>query len=128
MLLDQLNVFSDKQALRATGASTNTIDLTAAGNAVQGALFVMAHVDTAFAGATQVVVAIQTAADSAFTSPVTLASFTLNATALANTNDPLFAAAIPVGLKRYLRAYYTVTGTITAGNVSCFVADGIESK
>lgn len=128
MLVDQNNVFSDKQALRATGASTNTVDLTAAGNAVAGALFVMGHADTAFAGATQVVVAIQTAADSAFTSPVTLASFTLNATALANTKDPLFAAVLPLGLKRYVRAYYTVTGTITAGAISCFVTDALESK
>ena len=128
MLLDQMNVFSDKQALRSTGASTNTVDLSAAGNAVQGALFVVGHVDTAFAGATQVVAAVQTATDSAFTTPITLASFTLNATALADTKSPLFAAVVPVGLKRYLRVYYTVTGTVTAGNISCFLTDGVDAK
>ena len=128
MLIDQSNVFSDKQALRSTGASTNTIDLSAAGNALQGAVFAVGHVDTAFAGATQVVAAIQTATDSAFTSPVSLASFTLNATALADTKHPLFVAVLPVGLKRYLRVYYTVTGTVTAGNISCFLTDGVESK
>lgn len=128
MLIDQTNTFSDKQALRSTGASTNILDLTAAGNAVQGAVFVVGHVDTAFAGATQVVAAVQTATDSAFTSPVSLASFTLNATALADTKHPLFAAVLPVGLKRYVRVYYTVTGTVTAGNISCFLTDGVESK
>ena len=128
MLIDKTNIFSDKQALRETGASTNTLDLTAAGNAVQGAVFVVGHADTAFAGATQVVAAVQTAADSAFTSPVSLASFTLNATALADTKKPLFAAVLPVGLKRYVRVYYTVTGTVTAGAISCFLTDGIESK
>ena len=128
MLLDKTNTFSDAQALRSTGASTNTLDLTAAGNAVQGALFVVGHVDTAFAGATQVKAALQTATDSSFNSPVELASFTLNATALADTKKPLFAAVVPVGLKRYLRVYYTVTGTVTAGNISCFLTDGVEAK
>ena len=128
MLLDQMNIFSDKQALRSTGASTNTVDLGAAGNAAPGGLVVVGHVDTAFAGATQVVVAFQTATNSSFTSPITLASFTLNATALANTKSPLFAAMVSTGLKRYLRVYYTVTGTVTAGNITCFLTDGIESK
>ena len=128
MLLDKSNMFSDAQALRATGASTNTVDLTAAGNAVPGSLVVMAHVDTAFAGATQIKVALQTAANSSFSSLTELASFTLNATALANTSEPLFAALVPAGLKRYVRVYYTVTGTVTAGNISCFLTDGAEMK
>jgi len=128
MLLDQTNIFSDAQALSATGASANTLDLTAAGNAVAGGVFVIGHADVAFAGATQIKVAVQTATDSAFTSPIELASFTLNATALANTKTPLFAAMLPLGLKRYLRVYYTVTGTVTAGKISCFLTDGAESR
>ncbi len=126
MLLDKTLVLSDAQALRSTGASTHTADLTAAGDAVPGSLAVIAHADTAFTGATQVVAAVQTATDSVFTSPVTLASVTLTGTQLADTTKNLFALALPAGLKRYVRIYYTVTGTVTAGAISCFIADMAE--
>ena len=124
MLLDKTTMFSDAQALRSTGASTNTIDLKAAGNAVPGRLVLIAHADTAFTGATQVVCALQTSDKSDFSSGVvTLASATLSATQLADTQCNLFALGVPAGLKRYLRVYYTVTGTVTAGAISCFIAD-----
>lgn len=129
MLLDKNTLFSDAQALRSTGASTNTLDLTAAGNAVPGRLVLIAHADTAFAGATQVVCALQTSDKSDFSSGVvTLASVTLSGTQLADTEKNLFALGIPVGMKRYLRMYYTVTGTVTAGAISCFVADIADMK
>lgn len=124
MLLDKTAMFSDAQALRATGASTNTINLSAAGNAVPGRLVLIAHADTAFAGATQIVAALQTSDKSDFSSGVvTLASVTLGSTELADTEKNLFAVGIPAGMKQYLRVYYTVTGTVTAGAISCFVAD-----
>ena len=124
MLLDKTTLFSDAQALRSTGASTNTLDLGAAGNAVPGRLVLIAHADTAFVGATQVVCALQTSDKSDFSSGVvTLASATVSGTELANTEKNLFALGVPAGLKRYLRIYYTVTGTVTAGAISCFVAD-----
>ena len=129
MLLDKTAMFSDAQALRSTGASTNTLDLSAAGNAVPGRLVLIAHADTAFAGATQVVAALQTSDKSDFSSGVvTLASVTLSATELADTEKNLFALGIPAGMKRYLRVYYTVTGTVTAGAISCFVADVADMR
>ena len=129
MLLDKTVMFSDEQALRATGASTHTLDLTAAGNAAPGRLILIGHADTAFAGATQVVVALQTSDKSDFSSGVvTLISVTLTGTELANTQRNLFALGVPAGLKRYLRVYYTVTGTVTAGNISCFMADVAEVR
>jgi len=129
MLLDKNTLFSDAQALRSTGASTNTLDLTAAGNAVPGRLVLIAHADTAFAGATQIVCALQTSDKSDFSSGVvTLASVTVSSTQLADTEKNLFALGIPVGMKRYLRMYYTVTGTVTAGAISCFVADIADMK
>ena len=129
MLLDKNVMFSDAQALRATGASTNTVDLTAAGDAALGRLVVLAHADTAFAGATQIVCALQTADKSDFSSGVvTLASATVTATQLADTEKNLFALGIGAGMKRYLRMYYTVTGTITAGAISCCVVDIAETK
>ena len=129
MLLDKTAMFSDAQALRSTGASTNTIDLKAAGSAVPGRLVLIAHADTAFAGATQVVCALQTSDKADFSAGVvTLASATLSATELADTEKNLFALGIPAGFKRYLRIYYTVTGTVTAGAISCFVADIAELR
>ncbi|MBQ3666936.1 MAG: hypothetical protein II913_02625 [Elusimicrobiaceae bacterium] len=129
MLLDKNVMFSDAQALRATGASTNTVDLTAAGDAALGRLVVLAHADTAFAGATQIVCALQTSDKSDFSSGVvTLISATVNATQLADTQKNLFALGVAAGMKRYLRMYYTVTGTITAGAISCCLVDIAESK
>ncbi len=129
MLLDKTAMFSDAQALRSTGASTNTLDLSAAGNAVPGRLVLIGHADTAFAGATQVVAALQTSDKADFSSGVvTLASVTLSGTELADTEKNLFALGIPAGLKRYLRVYYTVTGTVTAGAISCFMADVAEMR
>ncbi len=129
MLIDKTVMFSDAQALRATGASTNTVDLSAAGNAGPGRLVLIAHADTAFAGATQVVCALQTSDKGDFSAGVvTLASVTLGATELADTEKNLFALGIPAGMKRYLRMYYTVTGTVTAGAISCFVADVAELR
>ncbi|MBP5430041.1 MAG: hypothetical protein J6Y25_04080 [Elusimicrobiaceae bacterium] len=129
MLLDQNLMFSDAQTISATAASTNVVDLTAAGNAVPGRLVLIGHVDTAFAGATQIVAALQTSDKSDFSSGVvTLASATLNATQLADTEKNLFALAVPAGMKRYLRVYYTVTGTVTAGAMSCFMADIVDMR
>ena len=129
MLLDKNVMFSDAQALRATGASTNTVDLTAAGDAALGRLVVLAHADTAFAGATQIVCALQTSDKSDFSSGVvTLISATVNATQLADTQKNLFALGVAAGMKRYLRMYYTVTGTITAGAISCCLVDIAETK
>lgn len=129
MLLDQNLMFSDAQALRATGASTHTVDLTAAGDAALGRLVVLAHADTAFVGATQLICALQTSDKADFSSGVTtLASVTVSGTQLADTTKNLFAVGIPAGMKRYLRMYYTVTGTVTAGAISCCVVDVAETK
>lgn len=129
MLLDQNVMFSDAQQLRASGASTHTVNLIAAGDAAPGRLVLIAHADTAFAGATQIVCALQTSDKEDFSSGVvTLTSVTVTGEELANIQNNLFACAIPAGMKRYLRMYYTVTGTITAGAISCFVADVAEIR
>ena len=74
MLLDQNAVFSEKQAVTATAASTNVVDKGAAGNAVPGGLFAVCRTDEAFAGLTGLKVALQTADDAAFTSAQELVS------------------------------------------------------
>ena len=128
MLIDQNAVFSDNQTVSETAASTNIVDMTAAGNAVPGALFAVLRTGTAFAGATSIVFALQTADASNFSSATTLLTATFNATQLGAANAQLLALPLPPGLKRYVRAYYTVTGTVTAGTFSCFLTDGVDMK
>jgi len=125
MLLDKNAILSEDQAVTSTAASTNTIDNKAAGNAVPGGLFVVVRATEAFAGATKVVIDIQTAAASNFSSASTLISQTYLAADLAAPKT-LFVAAMPAGMKRYVRAYYTVTGTGTAGKLTCFLTDGVN--
>ncbi len=128
MLLDQNAILSNQQTVSSTAASTNVIDMTAAGNAVPGTLFAVLRTETAFAGATSIVFALQTSATSNFASADTLLSATFTGTELANASKQLLALPLPAGVKRYIRAYYTVTGTVTAGSFSCFLTDCVDMK
>ena len=126
MLLDQNGVLSEKQAVTSTAASTNVVDLKAAGNFAPGALYVLGRVDVNFATLTSLKVALETAANENFSDATELASASFLAAAL-TANKQLLAVAVPTGVKRYLRAKYTVTGSdATAGKVSCFLTDTVD--
>lgn len=127
MLLDQSAILSDKQVLKTTASSANTLDLAAAGNAVQGALYVVARLDESLKGATKLTVALQTADTADFSNAKELVSVAFGAEHLAGAGE-LFRLPFPLGAKRYVRAYYTVAGTPSAGKVSCFVTDAIDMK
>ena len=127
MLLDQNAMMSDKQAVTATAASANVIDLGAAGNAAPGALFAVCRVDEAFAGVSQLKVSLQTDDTEAFSAAEELLSATFETGDLDEVKN-LFALAMPNGAKRYLRAYYTVTGSGSAGKLSCFLTDAVDMK
>lgn len=127
MLLDQNAMMSDKQAVTASAASENIIDLGAAGNAVPGALFAVCRTDEAFSGVTQLKVSLQTDDSSAFSAAEELMTASFVQADLQGTKN-LFALALPNGAKRFLRAYYTVTGSGTAGKLSCFLTDAVDMK
>ena len=127
MLLDQSVIFSDKQVLTSTASSANTLDLAAAGNAVQGALYVVARLDESLKGATGLTVALQTADTADFSNAQELVNVAFGAEHLAGAGE-LFRLPFPLGAKRYVRAYYTVAGTPSAGKVSCFVTDAVDMK
>ncbi|WP_428063787.1 Bbp16 family capsid cement protein [Candidatus Avelusimicrobium fimicolum] len=127
MLLDQSAILSDKQVLKTMASSANTLDLAAAGNAVQGALYVVARLDESLKGATKLTVALQTADTADFSNAKELVSVAFGAEHLAGAGE-LFRLPFPLGAKRYVRAYYTVAGTPSAGKVSCFVTDAIDMK
>ena len=120
-------MMSDKQAVTATAASAHVIDLGAAGNAAPGALFAVCRVDEAFAGVSQLKVSLQTDDTEAFSAAEELLSATFETGDLGEVKT-LFALAMPNGAKRYLRAYYTVTGSGSAGKLSCFLTDAVDMK
>ena len=125
MLLDQNAMMSDKQAVAATAASENILDLGAASNAVPGALFAVCRTDEAFSGVTQVKVSLQTDDTADFSAAQELMAVTFALADLQSVKN-LFAAVLPNGAKRFLRAYYTVSGSGTAGKLSCFLTDGVD--
>lgn len=137
MIMDRTGLFSEKQAITATAASTNLIDLGQPGT-VYGAgsplirdigpgtdipLFV--GVVQSFNNLTSLTISIQTDDNSGFSTPTTVwtsPAYTL--AQLATGAKYLLPDSIPVGVnERYLRLYYTVAGTaptlgqITAGVV-----------
>lgn len=121
MLIDSTLMLSDKQAVTASAASENIIDQTAAGDAHRHAA-VVAQADEDFAGLTSLKISLQTCADSAFASPVELAAATF-ALADLKAGKALLKMALPSGTLRYIRGYYTVSGTGTAGKISLFITD-----
>ena len=124
MIVDDTLVLSDSQAITATAASTNIIDLAAAGtpyghtNAVRrdigiGTDIPIAVIVTeAFNNLTSLSVAIQVDDDPAFGSPKTVATGPAVPLAdLAVGRQLPFPAAIPEGVdERFMRFNYTVVG------------------
>ena len=74
MILDEQALFSDKQAVTADAASTNVIKV--GGNIAKGTpVEILAQVvEQDFATLTSLEIKVQTATDSAFTTPIDLAS------------------------------------------------------
>lgn len=139
MIFDRTNQFSDGQAITASAASTNVIDLGATGT-LYGASAPMARdvgpgthiplsvtVTESFNTLTSLTISVQTDDSAAFASPKTV--FTSPAYTLAElakgAKNNLLPDSLPLGTnERYVRLFYTVAGTaptlgkITAGVVA----------
>lgn len=125
MILDETLIFSDAQAVTASAASEQVVNQGAKGDATN-ALWLVAYVEEDFAGASKYELALETAADDAFSShkkELFKASF---APADMKKGNTLFKVRLPVGAERYLRGNYTVTGTGTTGKVSLFLTDRVS--
>lgn len=128
MILDAQTLFSDAQALTASAASTNLIDLGAAGRDMGRGrkLMIRLNVDTALTDSgsdSTVTVTLQTDDNDSFSSATTAQTlFTIAATAAAGT---VYRAYVAPGAldERYCRLYYTMnngnlsTGAVTAAMV-----------
>lgn len=119
MYLDKLLMLSEDQAITATAASANVIDLGASGDlGKSGRTEVYVRVSEAFNNLTSLNIKLQTDDAVGFGTAVDLPAQETTALAGLTLNKELLKAVVPYGCKRYLRLYYTVTGTApTAGKV-----------
>ncbi|MFZ8932382.1 MAG: Bbp16 family capsid cement protein [Bacteriovoracaceae bacterium] len=121
MIIDIENVFSEHQAVTATAASTNVVDLGAKPNQVQadvekGRMSLLVQITEAFDNLTDLKISFETddaenfgTAEEVASKTVVLADLTLG--------KKVYMAIVP-GLKRYIRMNYTVNGVApTVGKV-----------
>lgn len=118
MILDKELMFSEKQAVTASAASTNVIDMGTDRELGAADVEVYGIVDEAAtaAGAATVQVALETDDNSGFSTPTTLSQTAAIGKATLVAGYKFFRMKIPYGCERFLRLYYTVaTGPLTAG-------------
>lgn len=131
MIRDKEHILSDSQAVTASAASTNIIDLTKAGDAIQTELYlvIQCREAAAAAGAATVNFVLQTAIDAAFTAPVVLFDSGAIGKAAITLNKELVKVKTPVGLLQFVRVYYTIgTGPLTAGKFDAFLVADAEVR
>lgn len=144
MILDDTLVLSDAQAITASAASTNIIDLGATGTAFGHAaalardvgkgpisIPIIVNVVETFATLTSLQVALQVDDDAAFGSPTTIATGpAIAAATLVAGYRFTFPAELPEGTsERYLRLNYTVAGTnASAGKITAAIVAGRQTN
>lgn len=135
MIFDAQTKFSTAQAITAAAASTNIIDLGAAGIpygasaalsrdlGVGGEVPLRIQVVEKFLTLTNLKVAVQTSVDEAFTSPITVLETEAIPVASLLAGYQFNIDRFPLKTaNRYVRLYYTPTGTTaTAGKVTAGV-------
>lgn len=121
MILDKLLMFSEAQAVTASAASTDVIDLGPIdgnrrdiGVGYPLELFVTVNTTAAAAGAATLNISLQTSPDNS--TWTTLASSGDLALSALTAGKRVVSQKVPQGVQRYLRLNYTVgTGPLTAG-------------
>jgi hypothetical protein len=123
MWIDSRLEFSDAQLVTSTADSTNSVDLSV--NRLIGnghPLYVVITVDTAVTGTAPTVTAVlETDSTSDFaTAPRAIATFPV----INDTNGvagATFFVAVPNDNDQFLQIQYTAGGTVSTGNVSCWL-------
>jgi hypothetical protein len=143
MLSDALGTFSNQQAITSSAASTSSIDLSATGTPAPGhtvalkrdigrgnPVNIRVQVTEAFATCDSLKVAIQTDADTAFGSVVTVLETEAIAVADLTVGYVFNLQWIPRNTdERYLRLYYTVAGSnATTGKVFAAVVESAQDN
>jgi hypothetical protein len=143
MILDASELFSNAQAITATAASTNIIDLGAPGTVYGAASAIVRDIGKgeeiplafrvveSFNNLTSLTISLETDDNASFTSAATVwTSIAYPLTDLATGARHLLPDCIPVGVnERYVRVKYTVAGTApTLGKVTLGVAAAVQTN
>lgn len=122
MILDEQALFSDKQEVKVTAASTNVIKVN--GDIGKGEpVEVIIQVVEDFAGATSCKVAVQTC-DTENGTYTDLVATDAIAVAKLKAGYKFPIKYLPVGIKKFLRLNYTIAGTGTAGKITAGIVSG----
>ena len=133
MILDTQETFSDAQSVASAAGdviSTNVYDTGAATDVGIGAdIYLYAKMNAALVGAgASIAVVLQDSADNSTFADVQVVSKVVPV-ASATLNAELVRARLPIGLRRYLRLVYRISGaTTTAGTVSSFLATDVQAQ
>lgn len=141
MIFDTTLLLSDAQAITASAASTNVIDLGATGTVYGAAaaltrddgkgmnLKLHAQVVEAFATLTSLTIGVQVDTADSFGSPKTIVSQTIALADLVAGKTVSIMTVPPGADERYLRLYYTVAGSnATAGKITAGITMGSQTN
>ena len=126
MILDADLQFSDAQVVTATAASTNLIDMGSIRDVAVGKpMYVIVSVTTALTNTGTVTITVESDDNSGFSSATTQQTIGVLQTSAAGTQliAPLYPAD---NNERYMRLKYTISGTVSTGNVDAFLSDSYE--
>jgi hypothetical protein len=142
MIFDTQSLFSNAQAITATTASTNLIDLGAHGT-VYGAstalprdmgkgkkLPVLIQVTETFATLTSLTISVEVDDNSSFSSATTVATTGAVAAAALTAGKQFSIDTLPLGTnERYVRLKYTVAGSdATAGKITAGIVPATQTN
>lgn len=125
MILDAQNQFSDSQALTASAASTNIIDLGADRNIGIGEpMSVIVNVEVALddtTGDETYAIAVQADDNSSFSSAIEVAAASVVTRGDAAGTQYVIPLPADYATEQYLRVYFTLGGTTPTGTVSAYL-------
>ena len=130
MTIDAQTLFSDAQAVTASAASANVLDLGVAGRSSGHplALFVLCAETATAEGAATVTVQLQTDDNADFSSARLLLQTATIPKAELIAGQRLFLGTVPAGAERFLRLFYSVaSGPLTAGRLSAGLALDLQT-
>lgn len=129
MIIDSLLELSIKQAVTTSATSTNVVDFGTTkpntGNAAHN-LYAVFTIPESFAGGS-LTISLQDSADGTNFANV-ISGVTVTATATDLKAGSQYVIPMPVSHRRYIRAYYAVTGSMTAGKINCAIVSGLQNN
>lgn len=141
MIFDATLLFSDAQAVTATAASTNSVDLGATGTAYGHAaalsrdvglgqkVAIAVQVVEAFNTLTSLTIEVQCDDNDSFSSAKTIISQVIPLADLVVGKVASFIAVPPGTDERYMRLRYVVTGTApTTGKITAGIVAGVQTN